>query len=444
MSSHEKYVHVKSGPRVKCQLCDKDFSDKSHLKDHLTYVHAENKWTSCPKCNKRITIRNLNRHIRSHDDSRIHQCEICQKLFKDMSTLHKHKNSVHATERKFKCVNCSASFKCRNSLGAHKKIHLGIKAHSCQICGKSFMTSVKVRRHMVSHSSDKDFECSKCKKKFNLKGNLNAHLRRHEITRKSFQCDECKNSFLTNHDLWRHKILHKSPNILYKCSTCMEGFRTRETLKAHSVIHASRKDHPCTICKASFSRKSELQRHTLRHSNQKPRKCEKCQETFRNRRTLKNHMFVHSNNRRFKCKICGLILCNRYLLSNHMKTWYCRKSWIKNISKRYPYVDTTTETSLYKICSLNMPHGRIGYKCNICQKVLYHKHTLRQHLQRHVEGYKILPQGWRERKSGSSGQCDILQNSNEAGELRESILDVEFEKIPKIGFTLDVYNSIVE
>ena len=111
-------------------------------------------------------------------------------------------------------------------------------------------------------------------------------------------------------------------------------------------------------------------------------------------------------------------------------------------------MDTTIATSLYKICSPNTPSGRIGYKCNICQKVLYSKDTLRHHLQRHVEGHKPLQQ---QSKDSQLKDCQpmyptprLLQSTYETVENLDSTLELESQENHKIGFMLDVYNAMVE
>jgi len=53
------------------------------------------------------------------------------------------------------------------------------KAFSCHICQKSFKTRQNLLRHERVHTGEKPFKCEVCQKTFTTKQNLNIHERIH-------------------------------------------------------------------------------------------------------------------------------------------------------------------------------------------------------------------------------------------------------------------------
>lgn len=58
-------------------------------------------------------------------------------------------------------------------------MHADDKPFVCQECGKSFKTKESLRLHLRIHNGDKPFKCNQCDAKFNNSSNLKKHVATH-------------------------------------------------------------------------------------------------------------------------------------------------------------------------------------------------------------------------------------------------------------------------
>ena len=86
---------VGNGSSYKCDICEKEFRQKSNLNTHFKGVHEKSKNQTCNICN--ASFRDLKRHIKY-----IHQKENFTKVFCDLchkeirkSSLNLHLKRVH-------------------------------------------------------------------------------------------------------------------------------------------------------------------------------------------------------------------------------------------------------------------------------------------------------------------------------------------------------------
>jgi len=121
-----------------CNTCEKHFSRKDNLLQHLVEVHANNynKRYQCPICIKRFSReRNLKQHINNlHGEIgelklKIDQelrkgyefaCDVCEKRFRTQNNLYQHKNQMHSTTF-FQCPTCIRRFRHQSNLNRHLK-----------------------------------------------------------------------------------------------------------------------------------------------------------------------------------------------------------------------------------------------------------------------------------------------------------------------------------
>lgn len=87
--------------------------------------------------------------------------------------------TVAATISEFKCKVCQKSFKKKEHMTQHMKLHAGLRPFKCneQYCNKAFSRKEHLMRHIVSHTGKKLFHCDICQKFFSRKDNLNKHRR---------------------------------------------------------------------------------------------------------------------------------------------------------------------------------------------------------------------------------------------------------------------------
>lgn len=102
---------------------------------------------------------NLEQKKRNNDyDIRNYVCDVCQKGYKNKSTLKMHQ-LTHG-EKNFLCSECGKSFVTKPSLQSHQKVHTKEKPHTCGICNKSFAYTGNFDTHMLLHTGVKKYTCT--------------------------------------------------------------------------------------------------------------------------------------------------------------------------------------------------------------------------------------------------------------------------------------------
>lgn len=194
----------------KCQMCKKDFPDRASLKTHLL-IH------------------------------KTHICEVCGHGFLKKSYLVDHQ-SVHETEKKFKCKFCEKTFRTRTVLGAHKRRHMNPGRCICDHCGKRFNDNSTLKTHiMLLHIKERNFKCVICSLTFPLKSTLEKHVQRHlnrDTGEQKFSCDQCQMRYKDKSSLNRHKLVkHSGIDVRLKCEDCEKSYTTITKLTRHKKLH---------------------------------------------------------------------------------------------------------------------------------------------------------------------------------------------------------------
>ncbi|XP_015767412.1 PREDICTED: zinc finger protein OZF-like [Acropora digitifera] len=155
----------------KCDLCGKDFVQKSGLRKHIR----------CKRC-PMIEGGPIN-----NKNSRKYACEQCDKMFPGPSDLKAHQRT-HTGERPYVCETCGKGFSQPGNLTKHVRfVHkkeqrpkekVREKKYFCSLCGKAFLCPSSLAMHCRTHSGDKPFSCEQCGQAFAQAGNLKKHTKR--------------------------------------------------------------------------------------------------------------------------------------------------------------------------------------------------------------------------------------------------------------------------
>ncbi|GCB60440.1 hypermethylated in cancer 2 protein isoform X2 [Scyliorhinus torazame] len=165
-----------------------------------TVVYGDNLYVCIP-CGKGFpSSEQLNAHVETHteedlyikdeadslapqslpypNDSRPYKCSVCEKSYRDPSTLRQHEKT-HWLSRPFPCNICGKMFTQRGTMTRHMRSHLGLKPFACEECGMRFTRQYRLTEHMRVHSGEKPYECQVCGGKFTQQRNLISHMRMH-------------------------------------------------------------------------------------------------------------------------------------------------------------------------------------------------------------------------------------------------------------------------
>jgi hypothetical protein len=104
----------------KCKFCEKTFTQKINLLTHCDQVHYDLKIFRCHFCPARSFALecDLTRHISISHEKKFH-CQICSKNFGQKSVLQTHLKTVHLNVRDFSCAFCGHEFGTNYSLKRH-------------------------------------------------------------------------------------------------------------------------------------------------------------------------------------------------------------------------------------------------------------------------------------------------------------------------------------
>lgn len=208
----------------KCKRCEKCFTDKNQLKDHLP-VCEKRPVFSCSICGKSFGKKHvLVLHMKIHTGDRKFICKICSKAFIHKHQLKNHMN-MHGTERLFKCDQCENAYKYISNLNKHKATHLSVqerRKYFCQFCNQGFFHNYHRKRHEEIHLDryifSRSFQCEKCPAKFRYNYQLNKHLKcvheKGSHGKRQLECNECGHTFFWKSHLQKHlKIFHGVKNM---------------------------------------------------------------------------------------------------------------------------------------------------------------------------------------------------------------------------------------
>lgn len=179
---------------------------------------------------------NLLEKINKSNGTRSYKCDVCEKEFKRKAHLRRHYR-LHTGERPYDCQWCGLSF----ARSEQRNQHIAREHHSthisCTICGKDFRNDEERMNHMVLHLENKYFRCNVCKMEFDKASALAGHMQVHAtndsgVPKKSYKCTTCDMEFSRFDHLIRHQTVHSGVK-MFECKFCMKRFTRADNRTKH-------------------------------------------------------------------------------------------------------------------------------------------------------------------------------------------------------------------
>ncbi|XP_021693925.1 zinc finger protein 658B isoform X2 [Aedes aegypti] len=316
--------------QLRCDECNREFLDKTKLKDHNRLVHGF-KRHACPVCHKRFALPS---DLKRHFHSKLHQ-RIVERLKKGKeakSTEAEVKQKKENTQQ-LRCDECNKVFLDKTKLKDHNRLVHAFKRHACPVCHKRFALPSHMRGHMLTHDSanGKAFKCDVCQRRFKNKNTLWFHKTSQHGQKKHNDKQYQMANHKTTHNRNEEKLLEVKAGESFKCDICQRTFRSRLHLVQHKTQRHGAKKHACSKCGKGFVFRSQMQKHLATHKHRKERKagksitrdlpfkCDICHNSYKHVRSLRFHLKYSHGTKRHECHICGLKFFWRSRLLRHMK-----------------------------------------------------------------------------------------------------------------------------
>uniref|UniRef100_A0A3Q3BRP5 Zinc finger protein 407 n=1 Tax=Kryptolebias marmoratus TaxID=37003 RepID=A0A3Q3BRP5_KRYMA len=188
--------------KFECELCDRSFSEKWALNNHMKLHNGEKPYKCAwPSCHYAfLNLSAMKDHYRTHTE-KSYLCDLCGFAGGTRHALTKHRRQH--TERPFKCKLCNFASTTQSHLSRHKRVHTGEKPYRCPWCDYSNCAE-NIRKHILhtgKHEGVKMYNCPKCIHATNSPMEFRNHLKDshpdienpdlaylHAIVSKSFEC----------------------------------------------------------------------------------------------------------------------------------------------------------------------------------------------------------------------------------------------------------------
>ncbi|XP_050362019.1 zinc finger protein 184-like isoform X2 [Nymphalis io] len=267
-SEDEIEVQTEKGKvKLKCNHCDKLFSNRQSKSLHIKAVHFGVKSYACTECDASFAYpQSLAVHRVSHRRFRPtggYACDLCGKVLNHPSSVVYHKQAEHAAQR-YVCGTCGKHFRHKQLLQRHQLVHSQLRPFTCKTCNATFKTKANLLNHQLLHSGIKKFSCDICKQKFAHKTSLTLHMRWHTGV-KPFSCAVCGKSFSQKGNLSEHERIHTGEKP-YQCALCPRRFTTSSQHRLHARRHSRRAAHDRYVTRHTPYQCAQHRLHARRHS----------------------------------------------------------------------------------------------------------------------------------------------------------------------------------
>ncbi|CAL4093594.1 unnamed protein product [Meganyctiphanes norvegica] len=173
------------------RYCGKKYEYNTDTSLHMKRIHKEYKTETkkrlksiCNICGKLLLPSSLQYHMKTHSSTEIHYCNQCDYQSYTKVNVSKHWRRTHSNFKPVNCQICEKVLKNVDTLSRHMRYcHSSTsaeKTYLCAICAKAFKHSKHLTRHQLIHSGEKPYGCTLCDYRTNQRSNVTIHMKSHK------------------------------------------------------------------------------------------------------------------------------------------------------------------------------------------------------------------------------------------------------------------------
>lgn len=255
----------------------------------------------------------------------------------------------------------------------HSNNMLNGYTYANQICGEFLKFKKKIKPKKAK------FTCPVCLKYFISDYFLKRHVLKHVPRR--IDCIICNVQFRSKFDFYEHKkISHTLSKYFYlTCKICGRCFVEQEKLKLHEKLHS---DQLCQLCDKRFNTQSSFLNHMQRHVSKLrvvmkkyKQSCTCCEKECSNDNELSLHMNkVHFQIKPYSCDMCEKLYYTEHNLRNHKKLHSVFSK------EQCEFCNKMLSNRKKLVIHIRKHIGDTPFFCQICNLSFYSQYLLKKHM----------------------------------------------------------------